>query len=343
MLNTEHEPLVTHVAVAVILNKGRVLISKRGKNVHQGGLWEFPGGKVELGETCQQALLREIKEELGIYIQKTRPLIKILHSYPDKKVLLETLIVSDYEGYDYSLEQNNQSQHGLEGQMVKWINLDDLNKYAFPVANQSIIKALLLPDTYVISPDPFTNYLDSHKISQFLAEFAHTSHQHSLVQLRIKSLDNDTEQLNAIVQQCLDIAQQQNTHIIFNSSMNLSVAIQQQSTGHHLTTQHLYDTHYVTHYRQHFPDHLLVASCHCLEDIRQANQLELDFIVLSAIMQTQSHPQQKPIGWLAFERLTAVATMPVFALGGMNINDMNQAQSFGAQGIAAISALWGQQ
>ncbi len=338
MLNTEHEQRLTHVAIAVILNKGKVLIAKRKDNVHQGGLWEFPGGKVELGETLIQALFREIKEELGIEIQTTQPLIKLSHEYPDKSVLLETLLVSKYNGRYYCSDKENKVQYGLEGQVVKWVELDDLKNFSFPLANQSIIKALIFPDTYAISIDPFTNKVDSNSIQQFLKEFRQTCCQYPFIQLRIKSIDSEI--LNDIAQECLTIAEQQKAKIFFNSSMDLSATLHSLSAGIHLSSQHLYDQHYLSHHRQHFPDQLMAASCHCLEDIKRANQLNLDFIVLSAVMPTHSHPEQKPIGWLKFEKLTALATMPVFALGGMHSNDINQVQYSGGQGIAGISALW---
>ena len=92
---------IVHVSVAVIVNNAQVLISRRAEHVHQGGLWEFPGGKIEADEAIEAALYREIQEELGLHIKSSRPLIKLLHHYPDKSVLLETRLVTEFTGRDY--------------------------------------------------------------------------------------------------------------------------------------------------------------------------------------------------------------------------------------------------
>ena len=133
---------VVHVAVAAIVNdKNQVLIAKRPDHVHQGGLWEFPGGKLEEEETVKQALLREIKEELNISISSYEPLIQIKYDYKDKSVLLDVKLVREYSG----------DPVGVEGQPIKWKNISDLNQLAFPSANKNIISALQLPDSYMIT------------------------------------------------------------------------------------------------------------------------------------------------------------------------------------------------
>jgi len=117
---------ITHVAVAVIVNQNdEVCISLRHKDSHQGGLWEFPGGKIEAGESVEQALVREIKEEIDLEITQTRPLIKITHDYIDKSVCLHVHKVISYTG----------KIDGREGQQVKWLPIDELQFHAFPEAN----------------------------------------------------------------------------------------------------------------------------------------------------------------------------------------------------------------
>lgn len=124
-----------HVAVGVIVNQQhQVLIAKRAAHQHQGGLWEFPGGKLEDGEEVSLALSRELKEELDIDVLDLEPLIEIRHEYHDKAVLLDTWKVTAFSG----------EPKGLEGQPIKWVNIAELDKYAFPEANQEIITALLL-------------------------------------------------------------------------------------------------------------------------------------------------------------------------------------------------------
>jgi len=122
---------VVHVAVGVILNtQQKILISHRAKHLHQGGLWEFPGGKVEAAESVQVALSRELSEELGISVKACSPLMKVEHDYGDKQVLLDVWIVDQVEG----------QACGCEGQAIKWVMAAELDNYTFPVANQAIVK-----------------------------------------------------------------------------------------------------------------------------------------------------------------------------------------------------------
>mgnify|MGYP002714153243 CR=1 FL=1 len=122
-----------HVAAAVIRGAdGRVLIAKRPQDKHQGGLWEFPGGKVEEGEAVERALARELEEELGIRVEAARPLIQVHHDYPDKQVLLDVWEVSSFTG----------EPHGAEGQPLAWVSERQLLEYEFPAANKPIVAVL---------------------------------------------------------------------------------------------------------------------------------------------------------------------------------------------------------
>ena len=127
------QKIIIHVAVGVIVDANkRILISLRPDHVHQGGLWEFPGGKLETGESLQQALIRELSEELGLIATKIRPLIEIHHDYSDKSVLLDVCWVDQFEGLP----------EGKEGQAIRWVTAAELLQYAFPEANQPIIQAI---------------------------------------------------------------------------------------------------------------------------------------------------------------------------------------------------------
>lgn len=144
MLNTEPNKLLNipadavHVAVGVIFNskQDQILIAKRPNHLHQGGLWEFPGGKVSSGEAIEHALARELFEELGISDIQAEPLMHILYDYTDKKVYLDIWIIHQFNG---------QAQ-GKEGQQCEWVNLQDLlssqSQYQFPAANQPILDRL---------------------------------------------------------------------------------------------------------------------------------------------------------------------------------------------------------
>ena len=144
MLNTEPNKLpdipadAVHVAVGVIFNskQDQILIAKRPKHLHQGGLWEFPGGKVGIGESVDQALTRELFEEVGITPIQAQPLMGVHHDYSDKQVFLDIWTVTQFTG----------NAQGAEGQQIKWVDLPELyrpeSQYKFPQANQAILDKL---------------------------------------------------------------------------------------------------------------------------------------------------------------------------------------------------------
>ncbi|WP_439101827.1 8-oxo-dGTP diphosphatase MutT [Congregibacter sp.] len=127
-------PSAVHVAVAVIRNdKDQVLLTQRHPDSHQGGLWEFPGGKLEAGEGLVEGLARELQEELGIKVLRHEPLLRIDHDYGDKQVLLDVHCVTEFAGHPAP----------CEGQPMRWVSLAELGDYAFPEANGPIVRAIV--------------------------------------------------------------------------------------------------------------------------------------------------------------------------------------------------------
>lgn len=123
-----------HVAVGVVVNpEGHILIARRAGHRHQGGLWEFPGGKVEAGESAREALARELEEEVGIVVLAADPLLDVQHEYPDRSVTLEVFRVHRFRG----------EAQAREGQPLRWVAASALDDYAFPLANRAIVEALL--------------------------------------------------------------------------------------------------------------------------------------------------------------------------------------------------------
>jgi len=122
------------VAVGIIVNRNKqILLAKRPEHLHQGGKWEFPGGKVEQNETVTQALIRELKEEVALNVHSSEPFMALSYDYPDKQVLLDIHTVSDFTG----------EAQGLEGQQIAWVDKHELTHYDFPEANKPILAKLL--------------------------------------------------------------------------------------------------------------------------------------------------------------------------------------------------------
>lgn len=299
------------VAVGVIKNNaGKILISQRPKQVHQGGLWEFPGGKVESGESVQQALKRELFEELAIQIEKTEPLIKIRHTYPDVSVLLDVWTVTHFSGQAY----------GCEGQTVRWVEATELINYDFPAANLPIIHAAQLPSFYAILDDSEPNLLLS-RLNKLLASGI------KLIQARLKSLS--ALAVADFMQHAMPVCTQQGAQLLINSGV--AGALQLPANGLHLTSADLMQL-------RKRPDvqGWLAASCHTIEQLQHAEYLGVDFVVLAPVLTTQTHPTAPTLGWEKFAQLVEQVNLPVYALGGMNREDKNTAQALGAQGIAGI-------
>jgi len=330
---------IVHVAVAVIVKNNSVLIARRPSHVHQGDLWEFPGGKLDSGESVKNALYREVQEELGIEIIQSEPLISVLYHYEDKSVLLDTWKVSRFKGRTYDF---GSSSTGLENQKVKWVGVDELGEYSFPAANKPIVSAIQLPDTYLITPDTDNN-------EHFLPELEKALKSEQLVQLRIFSLQG--EALEQLIIQACELAHDVNTRLILNAGMLIQTELTSISRnnllkladGLHLPGYLLSESAMIQEYRQEFPDKLLSASCHNKHEIDLANWHQLDFIVLSPVQMTRSHPDAVPLGWEKFTRLVEDSLAPVYALGGLELQDIARAKISAAQGVAAISALWKKQ
>ena len=131
MPNTGAEQNPVHVVAGVIYSPDRkqVLIARRPEHLHQGGKWEFPGGKVDVGESPRQALCRELREELALKTIYCEPLMAVNHDYIDKSVLLDVWQVLEFSGIPV----------GNEGQTVVWVDLDQLSTYEFPEANRQLV------------------------------------------------------------------------------------------------------------------------------------------------------------------------------------------------------------
>ena len=307
-----------HVAAAVIRGAdGRVLIARRADTQHQGGLWEFPGGKVEEGEAIQVALSRELQEELGIVVTRSRPLIQVHHDYPDKQVLLDVWEVSAFTG----------EPHGAEGQPLRWVTARELADYEFPAANRPIVAAARLPGDYLITPQG----LEAPEVLRGIRKAITGGVR--LIQLRAPGGYDPQYRDMAVdaVGLCAGKAQ-----LMLKGPLEWLGDFP--AAGWHLTSEQL--RKYASRGRP-FPEHRwLAASCHDAEELALAEQMGVDFVTLSPVQPTQTHPEAQPLGWELATELIAGFSKPVFLLGGVGPDDRERAWASGAQGVAGIRAFW---
>lgn len=309
-----------HVAVGVIQNKqGQILIAKRAASAHQGGLWEFPGGKVDAGETLQQALRRELKEELAIEVVNSEPLIQIRHDYSDKSVFLDVHKVTDFVG----------EAKGNEGQPIIWVEPGDLKSFEFPAANRPIINAINLPTAFAITGG-FDSKADFEKKFTRLIDTGV-----KLIQLRLNDFSLHKHQ------EYFDFAINSSEHHSLQLQVNCSPELFQSIPPKPFVGLHL-KSHHLTQLSERpvSQDVLLGASCHSLAELAQAEKIQVDYVCLSPVKTTSSHPDALPLGWDNFSSLVEKINCPVYALGGMQSADLHKAIACGSQGIASISEWW---
>ena len=318
MPRTASQTMLIHVAAGALVDvHGRVLIAQRPSQVHQGGLWEFPGGKLEPSETPQQALARELAEELGIEIAACRPLIRVEHDYGDRRVRLDVYRVDAYQG----------TPVGREGQPLAWVGPWAMDPAQFPAADRPVIAALRLPSLYLITgPDP----TDTDAFLGRLDLALETGIR--LVQLRAHELPD--ADFSRLARRAYPLCRAAGARLLLNRDP--AAVGDLPCDGVHLTARRLRGLAE----RPKTPLRLAGASCHDAEELRLAASLGLDYALLSPVKPTASHPSAPALGWSGFANLVASARLPVYALGGLGPEDQERCFARGGQGIAAIRGLW---
>ena len=315
-LNTAAEaPL--RVAVGVLTDGNKVFITRRFPDSHQGGKWEFPGGKVEPGEDTLSALKRELREELGIEVVAGEPSMQVRHTYPDRQVILEVWRITDFRG----------APHGHEGQEARWAAFPELMRLEFPAADRPILRRLWLPTLYLIT--------DSRRFGkiEFLVRLERALQSGArLVQLREPHMTPEEYREYALV--TADLCHRYDAKLLLNAEPEwVSLC---HADGVHLNGRRLMQCR-----TRPLDDRFWVAaSCHNVVELRQAEQLAADFAVLSPVAVTTSHPDVAPLGWEKFMQWHSSVNLPVYALGGMRIQDVEPARRYGARGLAMISGIW---
>lgn len=310
-------PRIEVVAAAITDARGRILLARRTEGRDLAGLWEFPGGKREPGETPEQALARELHEELGIDATIGPPLLAVAQQYPHKRLRLDVRRVAKWRG----------TPRGHEGQALAWVPPDKLPGYAMPPADRPVVAALLQPDRYLVTPPPEGDddrpWLDAlqHALDAGVRRF----------QVRLPGLA--AARRRRLVLAAAERGLRAGAQVLVNDDVELANDL---GLGAHLPAARLR-----TLAERPVPaDQPLAASCHDIVELRLAEALGCDFAVVGPVRPTTTHPDAPGLGWPAFERLREHASLPIYAIGGLVPEDIPEARQHGAQGIAAIRGLW---
>jgi 8-oxo-dGTP diphosphatase len=291
------------VAAGVLTDAhGHVLLMQRLPGKHLAGLWEFPGGKLEPGESIDHALARELHEELGIEAHAFAPLISLPWRYPEKVVRLHALRVTGWRG----------EPHAREGHPLHWMPVEALDSAQMPPADRPIVTALRLPAYYAITP--------AGRDEGFAPP-------HSLVQLRTPGRERDATRAAAMAM--LERTPELKTRLLINHDIELAREL---GVGVHLRAAQLRELQ-----QRPLPDAQWVgASCHGADELERAAAIGADFATLSPVCPTPSHPDASPLGWGRLAELVREARLPVYALGGVGPDDLDRSRAAGAQGVAGI-------
>lgn len=295
--------------------RGRILLARRTEGRDLAGLWEFPGGKREPGETPQAALVRELHEELGIDATIGDALICVAHRYPHKRLRLDVRHISHWRG----------TPKGREGQALAWVPRDKLPGYAMPAADRPVVAALLQADRYLVTPVPQDGVTWLEALRRALMA--------GIRRVQLRAPGYDATRWRALVVQAVDCCRAHGAEVLVNGDIALAREL---GIGVHLRGVQLQQLH-----KRPLPRRMPVAaSCHGVDELARAGEIDCDFAVLGPVRATATHPDAAAMGWNAFARRREQSALPIYAIGGMGVDDIAAARAHGAQGIAAIRGLW---
>jgi 8-oxo-dGTP diphosphatase len=304
------------VAVAVLVRPdGRVLLGQRPREKVYAGFWEFPGGKVERGEAVFAALEREVREELGVVVVRAFPWIVRRFVYPHATVNLNFFRVVAWLG----------EPHAVEHQALSWQDPACIDVAPLLPANGPVLRALQLPAEYAITRAREIG------IAEFLERIkSRLGSGLRLIQVREKELDRD--ELGVFAEKVIALARPFGARVMINTDIALAHMLG--ADGVHLNSRQLSEASE----RPDLP--LCAASCHRGEDLRRAEALGIDFAVLGPVDPTPSHPGAETLGWKGFQRAVANTEIPVYAIGGVSPDALDNARACGAHGIAMVRGSW---
>ena len=321
MPTIEADPHRIDVAVGVIRRADdEVLVGQRLVRDRYFQKWEFPGGKLESGESPELALRRELGEELGIRVEKTKPVIRLDHDYPDRKVRLHVLEVLSYVG----------EPQGREGQAIEWVSLTNTSAREFLAATEPIFRALTLPHRILITD--VRRFGVRHICDRIKEEVDRSAN--AIVQIREPWMSDDERA--SFARQLRGLTRESSVHIVLNDTIGLEPI--PGITGIHLSAANARSAVKQGHTKP--SDMLLGCSCHNAEEVSVAKALGADYLTVGSVASTPSHPDGRILGFAGFTELSLMASLPAYAVGGMTESHVDDIRQAGGQGVAMISAAW---
>ena len=314
MSTIPNQPLEV-VAGILTRSDGKVFLASRPEGRAYAGYWEFPGGKVEAGETLQAALARELHEELGIVVTAMQRWITRVFAYPHATVRLNFFRVTAWQG----------EPHPHEGQTFSWQAPDAVDVTPLLPANFAVLRALSLPPIYAIS------HASALGTEVFLARLENALQRGlKLIQVRDKELDEASrlQLARAVAERARPYA----ARVLVNGSAELARAAG--ADGVHL------DAAALAQLSQRPDVDWVGASCHSETELARAAELGADFALLSPVLPTLTHPGAATLGWETFSAWAAGSPIPIYALGGLTAADVELARNHGAHGVALLRAAW---
>lgn len=309
------DSLVEVAAAVVERTDGSFLLAQRPVGKVYSGYWEFPGGKIETGETPLAALKRELHEELGIDAEHAFPWISRVHAYPHATVRLNFMRVTRWQG----------QPAGREHQGFCWQRPDAPTVGPMLPANAPILKSLRLPLVYAITSAVAVGVpVLLQALDGALAAGLR------LVQVREKQMPGG--EFERFVREVVPRVRAAGGRVLVNGAPDL--AARAGADGVHLTAAQLM----VARSRPDFE--WCAASCHDEKELEAAARLAVDFVVLGPVLPTPSHPGVPPLGWNRLAQLARGFPLPIYALGGMQPRDLDRARTCGAHGIAMMRGAW---
>ncbi len=305
---------IIHVACGVLINpQGEVLLAQRPEGKIAAGWWEFPGGKIEQGESPLQALTRELQEELGVRVREARPLIRFRHEYSNRVIVLDTWCVTAFDG----------EPQGCEGQALRWLPVARFAEVSplLPTVTP-IERALLAPAHYVFTPPDLG-------LAELLAGLPRLPPQ-AWLRLRLPLLD--ALEYTRVATGVLPLAQGLGIKLFLDREPDLVAELG--ADGWHCSSAALMQR------KQRPPVPLATAAVHNAAELAHAQALGFNAAVLGPVFDTPTHPGAETLGWQGFSSIRGEAALPVFAIGGIKPEQLDQARAANAQGVAGISAYW---